>query len=118
MSAIPAQTAISVINSTDALQGLLDDLNNLPTNPPSLYLDLEGVNLSRHGSIYLIGIHRLGATAFSTASNKNSSGTATTTSLKIILETSTIPKVIFDIRNDSDALFNLFGISVDGFKDL
>jgi exonuclease 3'-5' domain-containing protein 1 len=27
-------------------------------------------------------------------------------------------EVIFDIRNDSDALFSLFQISVDGIKDL
>jgi exonuclease 3'-5' domain-containing protein 1 len=85
---------------------------------------LEGVKLGRHGSIsiislyiaptkkiYLIDIHRLGKTAFSTT---NSSAT----SLKTILESPTIPKVFFDIRNDSDALFSHFQISVDGIKDL
>jgi exonuclease 3'-5' domain-containing protein 1 len=40
------------------------------------------------------------------------------TSLKTILESPTIPKVFFDIRNDSDALFSHFQISVDGIKDL
>jgi exonuclease 3'-5' domain-containing protein 1 len=85
---------------------------------------LEGVKLGRHGSIsiislyvlprkkiYLIDIHRLGKTAFSTI---NSSAT----SLKTILESPTIPKTIFDIRNDSDALFSHYEISVDGIKDL
>jgi exonuclease 3'-5' domain-containing protein 1 len=61
--------------------------------------------------IYLLDIHRLRKTAFSTT---NSSAT----SLKTILESPTIPKVIFDIRNDSDALFSHFQISVDGIKDL
>jgi exonuclease 3'-5' domain-containing protein 1 len=61
--------------------------------------------------IYLIDIHRLGRTAFSTTNNS-------ATSLKTILESPTIPKVIFDIRNNSDALFSHFQISVDGIKDL
>jgi len=82
------------------------------------------VGNGRHGSIsiislfiapikeiYLIDIHRLGKTAFSTT-NRSS------TSLKTILESPTIPKVIFDIRNDSDALFSHFQISVNGIQDL
>jgi exonuclease 3'-5' domain-containing protein 1 len=124
MSIILAQTDIIVVDSATTLLSLLDNLISLAVDPPSLYLDLEGVKLGSHGSIsiislyiasikkiYLIDIHRLGKTAFSTT-NSN------TTSLKTILESPTIPKVIFDIRNDSDALFSLFQISVDGIKDL
>ena len=115
---------IIVVDSTTTLVSLLDNLIGLAADPPSLYLDLEGVKLGRHGSIsiislyippikkiYLIDIHRLGKTAFSIT---NSSAT----SLKTILESPTIPKVIFDIRNDSDALFSHFQISVNGIKDL
>ena len=118
------QTDIIVVDSATTLVSLLDNLISLAVDPPSLYLDLEGVKLGRHGSIsiisvyiapikkiYLIDIHRLGKTAFSTT---NSSAT----SLKTILESPTIPKVIFDIRNDSDALFSLFQISVNGIQDL
>ena len=103
---------------------LLDSIANLPVNPPSLYIDLKGIDLGRHGSIailslhiaptqktYLIDIHSLGRAAFSTTNNSG-------TSLKTILESSTIPKVVFDIRGDSDALFGLFQISVAGIKDL
>ncbi|KAN0068781.1 Ribonuclease H-like domain containing protein [Elaphomyces granulatus] len=121
---VPAETKIRIIDSTKALLYLLDNLTGLAVDPPSLYLDLEGVLLGRHGSlclislyvppkkrIYLVDIYRLGKTAFSTA---NSSGS----SLKAILESSTVPKVVFDIRNDSDALFSLYGISVDGIQDL
>ena len=116
--------SIIVVDSATTLLSLLDNLINLSVDPPSLYLDLEGVKLGRHGSIsiislyvastkkiYLIDIHRLGKTAFSTT---NSSAT----SLKTILESPTIPKVIFDIRNDSDALFSHFEISVNGIQDL
>ena len=115
---------ITVVDSATTLLSLLDSLIGLAVDPPSLYLDLEGIKLGRHGSIsiislyippikkiYLIDIHHLGKTAFSTT---NSSAI----SLKTILESPTIPKVIFDIRNDSDALFSLFQISVDGIQDL
>jgi len=75
---------------------------------------LEGIALGRHGSIsilslyiaptkkiYLIDIHSLREAAISTTTNSG-------TSLKTVLESSAIPKVVFDIRNDSDALFSLF----------
>jgi len=61
--------------------------------------------------IYLIDIHNLGGTAFSTTNRS-------AISLKTILESPTIPKVIFDIRNDSDGLFSHFHISVNGIHDL
>lgn len=103
---------------------LLDSIDNLAVEPPSLYMDLEGIALGRHGSISiislyitptkktcLIDIHSLKEAAFSTTS-------ASGTSLKSVLESPTILKVVFDIRSDSDALFSLFKVSVDGIKDL
>lgn len=124
MSIVSAQTDIIVVDSATTLISLLDNIIGLAVDPPSLYIDLEGVKLGRYGSIsiislyiaptkkiYLIDIHRLGKTAFSTT---NSSAT----SLKTILKSPTIPKVFFNIRNDSDALFSHFQISVNGIKDL
>jgi exonuclease 3'-5' domain-containing protein 1 len=119
MSIVSAQTDIIVVDSATTLLSLFDNLISLAVDPPSLYLDLERVKLGRHSSIsvislyiapikkiYLIDIHRLGRTAFSTTNNS-------ATSLKTILESPTIPKVIFDIRNNSDALFSHFQISVN-----
>jgi len=124
MSIVSTQTDITVVNSATTLLSLLDNLISLIINSPSLYLDLKEVKLGCHSSIsifslyilsrkkiYLIDIHCLETTAFSTT---NSSATF----LKTILESSTIPKVIFDICNDSDALFSHYEISVDGIKDL
>lgn len=115
---------VKIVDSVPTLISLLDSLTNLPVDPPSLYIDLEGIKLGRHGSlsimslyiapandIYLIDVHVLGPAAFSTTN-------ANADSLKAVLESSTIPKVIFDIRNDSDALFSLYQISVDGIRDL
>jgi exonuclease 3'-5' domain-containing protein 1 len=114
MLIVSAQTNIVVIDSTTTLLSLLDNIIGLAVDPPLLYLDLEGVKLGRYSSIsiislyiaptkkiYLIDIYRFRKTAFLTT---NSSAT----SLKIILESLTIPKVFFDICNNLDALFSHF----------
>lgn len=124
MSAISTESELVFVDSEASLQPLLDNIAELAIDPPSLYLNLEGATVGRHGSIsilslyiapdkttYLIDIHKLGDAAFSTI-------TTVGASLKTVLESSTIPKVVFDIRNISDALFSLFRVSIDGIKDL
>jgi exonuclease 3'-5' domain-containing protein 1 len=113
-----------VVDSVPLLQSVIDAVIRLPTDIPSLFIDLKGIQLGRHGSIsimslyvpsrkivYLIDIYRLEIEAFSTV---NSDGK----SLKFILESSVILKVLFDVRHDSDALFSHYGISVDGIRDV
>ncbi|MCJ1240985.1 hypothetical protein MMC14_008989 [Varicellaria rhodocarpa] len=116
--------ASSIIDTPTAMENFLTAVANLPTNPPSLYLDLEGTDLSRHGSIsiievfvlplnhvYLVDIHVLGEKAFSTSGSDGRT-------LKGILESPDIPKVFFDVRNDSDALYSLFNINLAGVQDV
>lgn len=116
--------ASSIVDSPATIAGLLDTLAALPTSPPSLYLDLEGISLSRHGSIsiielfvhpqnhvYLIDVYLLGEKAFSTQSPDGQT-------LKSILESPDIPKVFFDVRNDSDALYSHFDINLAGVQDI
>ena len=114
-----------LVDTEAKIASLVGRLQNLPTKPPSLYIDLEGVNLSRYGSIsilqiyvlpleetYLVDIHSLQEKAFlQTASDKSQT-------LLGILESSHIPKVFFDVRNDSDALFSHFNIKLAGVIDL
>ena len=118
-----------VIDCVPTLQTLLDKLAGITLSPPlldapSLYFDIEGVQLGRHGSIaiitlfvlsdgsvYLIDVRALGSAAFSTKNRQEYS-------MKSILEFPGVPKVFFDVRNDSDALFNLYGISLAGVQDL
>ena len=79
--------------------------------PPSstIYLDLEGNCLNRHGTISLIAVliypqrvvrlidvFVLGKPAFTTASNNGKT-------LKSILEDPDIPKCAWDVRNDTCA---------------
>ena len=115
---------LSIVDTVISTINLLNYLENLPTDPPSLYLDLEGVRLSRHGSIsiiqifvlplrhiFLIDIHILQNDAFCTP---NLSGTT----LKSVFESELVPKVFFDVRNDADALFAHFQIGMQGVRDI
>jgi exonuclease 3'-5' domain-containing protein 1 len=60
---------------------------------------------------YIIDVHILGSDAFFTTNR-------TRNSLKSILESPKFPKVFFDIRNDSDALYSQYHIYVNGFTDV
>ncbi|KAK4901079.1 hypothetical protein LTR49_027316 [Elasticomyces elasticus] len=112
------------LDTTAALEKFLNYLGNCDGQPPRLYLDLEGNNLSRSGTlslvtilleperaVYLVDVTTLGRDAFTVAG-------ADGRTLKAVLESRDIVKVFFDIRNDSDALFGLYEIHVDGIEDL
>lgn len=120
-----------IVNTAKQIGDLVDRmiLHHAPPAPskPSMYIDLEGVNLCRDGSlsiftllidtgtptmnVYLIDVHSLGSQAFNTAGIKRKT-------LKNILQDETISKVFFDVRNDSDALFSHFGVALKGVEDI
>lgn len=113
-----------LVDTTAALSRVIDTLSAAPVKPPSLYVDLEGENLCRSGTIsiiqiylstqqhaYLIDVQTLGAASFSGPG-------VTGQTLKSILESPHIPQVFFDVRNDSDALFSHFKINLKGVEDL
>ncbi|KXH62697.1 3'-5' exonuclease [Colletotrichum salicis] len=118
--------AYDLVNTTEGISTLIDYLSELPNDAiPSHYVDLEGDNLSRHGTIsilqlyvapkqdtYLLDIHCLGEKAFSTP------GKRTGKTMKGFLENPNVKKVFFDVRNDSDALFHHFEINLAGIQDL
>lgn len=124
MSTEPEYT---LIDTVDALSALIPFFCGLPSSPPSLYLDLEGQNLGKDGTIaliqiyvlplkhtYLIDVHVLGNAAFTTTST----APVSTPSLKAILESPSTPKCLFDVRADSNALFFLYGVSMQGVHDI
>ncbi|KAF2114629.1 ribonuclease H-like domain-containing protein [Lophiotrema nucula] len=120
-----------IIDSTEKIEDLVDWLVFRHAPPdlysPTMYIDLEGVDLCREGSISiltllidtgiptkrvcLIDVHTLGAKAFESAGAKQKT-------LKDILQDAKIPKVFFDVRNDSDALFAHFGVALQGVEDV
>ncbi|PWY70841.1 exonuclease [Aspergillus sclerotioniger CBS 115572] len=120
---------IQLVDTTNTLFSLLSFLSNIQDNPtptcPQIYIALEGNNPCGYGTIslftllftpsntvYLIDVHRLGLSAFTTTFEDKP------TSLKTILESPSIHKVIFDASNPSDALFSLFNITLAGISDL
>lgn len=118
------------VDNLPEIGGLVDCVDARARNQDQhlvLYIDLEGENLSRDGTLYLltllicssnhpaltyiVDIHTLGSSAFSTVGKLGKS-------LKDVLESSTIPKVFFDVRNDSDALYCHYGIGLNSVLDI
>ncbi|KAJ9139510.1 3-5 exonuclease [Coniochaeta hoffmannii] len=94
------------------------------TQSSTLYLDLEGKNLSRNGTLSiitvlvqpagttnLIDIQTLGDTAFATATTGGKT-------LKSILEDPLLPKYVWDVRNDADALWAHHRVKLAGVTDV
>ena len=117
-------TTAVMVDTAATVKSLVDTLAHLQKSFGSIYMDLEGINLSRHGSIalvqilvpsceqaFIVDIHILGMTAFDTTGSEGKS-------LKDALESKAIKKYLFDVRNDSDALYALFGVRLDGVVDV
>ncbi|KAK5720791.1 hypothetical protein LTR15_006752 [Elasticomyces elasticus] len=121
-----AAPTIAMVNTTKQIADLVDWLVSRHTSlvvpsTPTMYIDLEDVQLSRDGTlsiltllvdeqtvekqVYLIDVLSLGAKAFDTAGTKQKT-------MKDLLQDDEIPKVFFDIRSDSDALFAHFGVKM------
>lgn len=117
-------SACTLVDTPQALAKFLDAIATTPLDPPSLYLDLEGDELSKDGTltiiavmvipldqVYIIDVQKLQQSTFSTRGEDGYN-------LKSVLECTKVPKVFFDIRNDSNALYFLHGISLSGVQDI
>jgi exonuclease 3'-5' domain-containing protein 1 len=117
-------TRTVMVDTSATLKLLADTLTTLEKSSGSIYMDLEGVKLSRLGSIsiiqilvpsceqvFVVDIHTLGMTAFDTPGCEGKS-------LKDALESASIKKYLFDVRNDSDALYALFGVRLVNAVDV
>lgn len=115
-----AAASSSLISTGPALKEFLSSIQPAST----LYVDLEGKDLSRHGILTLITIlvqpHNvtrvvdvlsLEHSAFSIESDDG-------TSLKSILEDPAIPKYVRDVRNDADALWARYQVKLAGVIDI
>ncbi|KAK7052155.1 exonuclease domain-containing protein [Favolaschia claudopus] len=118
---VPSFTSdIVLVNNPFLLRSCVDAL----ARATSIAVDLEGIELCRSGTlcimqlkaagserIWLVDIVVLGASAFEIAGTFNKS-------LKSILQSAGIKKLFFDLRNDSDTLFHLFGVVLANVYDL
>lgn len=106
-----------------SLGSLLDFVSSIPQSS-TLYLDLEGKNLSRNGTLSvitvlvhptrvtsIIDVQSLGHSAFTTS-------TANGKTFKAILEDPHTPKYFWDVRNDADALWAHYQVRLGGVIDV
>jgi exonuclease 3'-5' domain-containing protein 1 len=104
---------------------MLDRIAQTSTARPTIFIDIEGVYTRSEGRLcfiaihhtvsnqsFVVDIHRLGATTFSTPASDGK------TTLKTMLESSTTPKGIFDVRNNSAALYHTFGVRLRSMHDV
>jgi exonuclease 3'-5' domain-containing protein 1 len=128
-------SAYSLIDTAEGVSRLIDDISLPISNKVGrivenselmLFVDVKGIDLGRSGSVsilqirihptgdtFLIDIYRLGWQAFTTPGKLYPSET-----LKSILASSLIPKVVFDVRNGASALFNQFSIPAENILDI
>jgi exonuclease 3'-5' domain-containing protein 1 len=114
-----------IVDTVEKVRQLIFVIETTQPQPPFLFIDLEGVNLSRQRSVaimqilvppqkkvYLLDVHVLKGLAF------NTPGGANGLTLKDVLESDKYAKVFFDVRNDSDALHAHYQIKLRGVVDL
>lgn len=110
----------SIISTSTKLRTFLSSIRPDST----ICLDLEGKDLSRHGTLTIatilihpqnvvgvVDVLNLGESAFITETENG-------TSLKSVLGDSEIPKWVWDVRNDADALWAHFGVKLAGVVDV
>lgn len=114
-----------LVDDHDSLRRLLDSMSSLPTAMPCIYLDVEGRQLGSFGvaclltlhirpqaTTYVIDIVALGDAAFMTP------GCESSWTMQSVLESTAVPKVVFDIRSQSNALFTLFGVRLGNIHEI
>ncbi|KAH7381503.1 ribonuclease H-like domain-containing protein [Phaeosphaeria sp. MPI-PUGE-AT-0046c] len=117
MATCPESTLIATVPKLRELLAIL-------SKSSALYLDVEGWNLSRYGTVsiitilarssnqaQLIDVSTLGDLAFNTASEDGKT-------LRSILEDPSIFKYIWDVRSDANALWFHYGVGLCGITDL
>jgi exonuclease 3'-5' domain-containing protein 1 len=104
---------------------MADTLAALPTGELNIAVDIEGKELGSTGPVYIVIVHDYKADhrylvdvnllqleAFDTC------GPVNKTSFRSILERRDIPKLFYDVRQDSCALCHQFGVQLDGILDV
>ena len=104
---------------------MIDALATLPIDEPDIDVDLEGKNLGRNGPLYLaivhnykpdhtyiVDVHCLQNESFDIRGRYGAE------TFRSILESADIPKLFYDVCQDSGALYHQFRIKLDGILDV
>ncbi|KAF4618500.1 hypothetical protein D9613_009781 [Agrocybe pediades] len=113
-----------LVDTIPLLEACIKDVT-APENT-KLAVDLEGVDLCRNGRvsiiqlfaknsdiIWLVDVTVLGRLAF-----EHKDASTNDCSLKDVLESTNIVKLLYDVRNDADALYNLYQVDMKNTYDL
>ena len=144
---MPSTPDTVLVDTYDKLHACLKDVESIPT-PASVAVDLEGVDLGRHGrisimqlhaqrsnTVWLIDVTTLGARAFDEACSRGKTLRGLLEGLHIrkvsrflVLATRELQakfeiyieptQVFWDLRHDSDALFSHYDIGLKNAYDL
>ncbi|KAH7120612.1 hypothetical protein EDB81DRAFT_766664 [Dactylonectria macrodidyma] len=117
------ETRKLIVDSPSTLKTLMDDLTGLPRKPPSVFLDADGIDeeesfvlhlfIEPKNTLYSVRVDSpgLGPLAFQP-------GEYGSVSLRSVLESHLIPKVTFDVRGLSRALFHRYSVELHHVQDL
>jgi exonuclease 3'-5' domain-containing protein 1 len=113
------------VDTKEKVCDMVNALIALPVDEPNIAVDLEGKSLGRHGPLYIAIVHNYKAAHTYIVDVHHlqddaveACGTDETKTLTTILESDEIPKLFYDIRQDSDALYHQFGVELDGVLDV
>ena len=116
--------SLTFVNAKSKVVLMLDGIEGQQVDPPTLYLDVQGINIAPHNSIslvvlfnlaldhiYFVDLFLLGAAAFNTP---NKSGTT----LRSVLESDKVPKVFFGLTTQRAAFKTHFNIALRNATDI
>ncbi|MCJ1312809.1 hypothetical protein MMC25_006485 [Agyrium rufum] len=115
--------AYQIIDTEGGLRSVLRKLYRHPNDPPSFYMDAQGHKLGRTGTldilqIYILPLQETLVVDIYTLQRKAFNVVWQGYSLKSFLQSATVTKVVFDVRNVADALLSHYEVSLNGVIDL
>lgn len=58
-SKLDGGSSFTIVDCDPALSDMIDTIADLPVSPPSIYVDLEGIKLSREGTVSILKLYVL-----------------------------------------------------------
>lgn len=115
--------ATVVVDTKEALEDFLINVGRAPKYVAEMYLDLEGDNHDKNGTLstvqftlagmpnimFILDVCTLGERLFHHVATNGKS-------VKGIVEDPKVPKVLFDVRQDSTAMYGQYGVRKGVFK--
>jgi exonuclease 3'-5' domain-containing protein 1 len=81
-------------------------------------VDCEGLNLGRNGTLDIISVFSTSCHELFLFDIKSVGKQSFECGLKLLLENPSITKLMFDCRQDADALYHIFGVNIEGLIDV